>query len=120
MASVEELGRLLGPDPQPRLIDGVHQGQDVGLGEAAAEVPCGGGVGDALGAQGVEIDLVVASQFEVLDAVAAGQDVEGDVEDVVGFVIGEMALEEMEVAVDVADQADPAGQQEHGADAAGS
>ena len=65
---VEELGGLLGPDPQPRLIDGVHQGHDVGLGEAAAEVARGGGVGDALGAQGVEVDLVVAPQLEVLDA----------------------------------------------------
>ena len=87
--------------------------------EAAAEVPFGGGVGDALGAQGIEIDLVVAPQFDVLEALAAGEDVEGDVQDVVGFVIGEMALEEMEVVVDVADQAGAASQQEHGADAAG-
>ena len=100
-------------------IDGVHQGDDVGLGEAAAEVACGGGVGDALGAQGIEVDLVVAPQFEVLDPFAAGEDVEGDVQDVVGFVVGEMSFEEMEVAVDVADQADPLRQQEHGADAAG-
>ena len=27
---LEELGRLLGPDPQPRLVDGVHQSHDVG------------------------------------------------------------------------------------------
>ena len=49
---------------------------------------------------------------------AAGEEVEGEVEDMVGFVIGEMAFEEMEVVVDVADQAGPACQQEHGADAA--
>ena len=42
---------------------------DVGLGEAAAEVARGGGVGDASGAEGVEVDLVVAPQLEVLDAV---------------------------------------------------
>src|SRR5271163_1794316 len=36
----------------------------------------------------------------------------------VGFVIGEMPLEDMKVVVDVADQADPARQQMHGADAA--
>ena len=56
---------------------------DIGLGEAAAEIPGGGGVGDASGAEGVEIDLVVASQFEMLDAAAARQEVVGDVEDVV-------------------------------------
>ena len=35
---VEELGGLLGPDAQAGLVDGVHQVQDVGLAEAAAEV----------------------------------------------------------------------------------
>ena len=77
---------LLGPDPQPRLIDGVHQGEDIGLGKAAAEVPFGGGVRDAFGSQGVEVDLVMAPPFEVLDALAAGQDIEGDVEHMVGVV----------------------------------
>ena len=28
----EELGWLSGPDPQPRLVDRVHQGEDIGLG----------------------------------------------------------------------------------------
>ena len=32
----------------------------------------------------VEIDLVVAPQLDVLDLLAAGQEVEGDVQDVVG------------------------------------
>jgi hypothetical protein len=36
----------------------------------------------------------------------------------VGFVVGEMDLEEMEVVVDGGDQAGPLGQQEHGPDAA--
>ena len=119
MASSKNSGGLLGPDPQARLIDGVHQVHDVGLAEAAAEVPGGGGVGDALGAQGIEIDLVVASEFDVFDAFAAGEDVERDVQDVVGFVVGEMPLEDMEHRVDVADQSGLAGQQVHGADATG-
>ena len=94
------------------------QGHDVGFGEAAAEIPFGGGVGEPLGVQGVEVNLVVASEFDVLEALAAGEDVEGDVQDMVGFVIGTMPLEDMEVVVDVADQADPARQQKHGTDAA--
>ena len=64
---LEELVRLLSPDPQPRFIDGVHQGEDIGLGEAAAEVPGGGRVGDSFGSQGIEVDLIVAPQFEVFD-----------------------------------------------------
>ena len=72
-----------------------------------------------MGSQGVEIDLIVASQFEMFDPRAPSRDVEGDVENVVGFVIGEVTFEEMEVAVDVADQAGLASDQEHGAEAAG-
>ena len=115
----EELRRLLGPDPQPRFIDGVHQREDIVLGETAAEVACGGRVGDAFGSQGVEVDLVVAPQLEVLDAQATGEDIEGDVQDVVGFVVGEMPLEQVELAVDLLDESDLLGQEEEGPDAAG-
>jgi hypothetical protein len=65
------------------LIDGVHQGEDVGLGETAAEVPLGGWVRDSLGSQRIEVDLIVAPQFEVFDALAASEEVEGDVQDMV-------------------------------------
>ena len=107
------------PDAEPGLVDGVHQVEDVAQAEPAAEVARGGRVRDSLGAQGVEVDLVVAPQLEVLDPGAAGQDVEGDIEDVVGLVIGEVALEEVEVLIDVGDQPGAARDQEHGADAAG-
>ena len=46
--------------------------------EAAAEVAGGGRVGDAAGAEGVEEDLVVAAQFEVLQAGAVAQGVVGE------------------------------------------
>jgi hypothetical protein len=116
---LEGLGRLPGPDPEPRSIDGVHQGEDVGPGEAAAEVAGGGRVGDPLGPERIEVDLIVAAQLEMFDAAAAGEEIEGDVEDMVGFVIGQMALEQVEVAVDILDEFDPLSQQEEGPDAAG-
>ena len=115
----EEVGGLLGIDAEPGGVDGLHQVQDVGLAEAAAEVAFGGRVGDAHGAEGVEIDLVVAEPLEVLEASAAGEEVEGDVQDVVGLEIGEVALQEVEVVVDGGDQSGAAGDQEQGADAAG-
>jgi hypothetical protein len=55
----------------------------------------------------------------MLDPLATGQDVEGDVQDLVGLVIGEIPLEQMEVVVDGADQARIGRQEEHGSDAAG-
>ena len=50
---------------------------------------------------------------------AAGEEVQGDVQDVIGLVVGLMAFEQVQLAIDVGDQSDPACQQEHGADAAG-
>ena len=72
------------------MID-VHQGHDIDFTETAAEVAGRGRVGNSFGSQGIEVDLVVASQFEVLDSLAAGEDVEGNVQDVVGFVVRKMA-----------------------------
>jgi hypothetical protein len=115
----EEAGGLLRPDPQSRLIDCVHQRDDIMLGEPATEVPLCGWVGETLSAQGIEIDRVVASQLDVFNRLPTGHDVEDHVQDVVGFMIGTMALEEMEVVVDIGDQADSARQQQHGTDSPG-
>src|SRR5262249_53748146 len=68
--------------------------------------------------EGVEINLVVAEPLEVFEPATAGADVEGEVQDMVGFVVGEMDLQELDVVVDGGDQAGPLGQQEHGPDAA--
>src|SRR3982751_4115269 len=70
--AVEEPRGLFGPDAAAGAVEGLHEGQDVGLGEAAAEVARGGGVGDASGAQGVEEGLVVEPELEGLKASPAG------------------------------------------------
>ena len=82
---------------------------DIGGTEAAAEVPGGGGVGDASGAEGIEVDLILASDFEVLDAAATSQEVVGDGEDVVTLEVGLMAFEEMEVVVEILDEVPASG-----------
>jgi hypothetical protein len=115
----EEFRRLLGPDPHPHLIDRVHQGEDIVRDEAVTEVAGGGRVGDPVGPQGVEVDLISAPQLEVLDAPAAGEEIQGDVEDVVGFVVGQVPLEEVEFAIDLLNEPDLLGREEEGADAAG-
>ena len=112
--------RLLSTDPQPRFIDGVDQREDIGLGrEAAAEVPGGRRVGDPFGPQSIEIDLIVASQFEVFDSLAAGDEIQCDVEHMVGFVVGQMPLEQMQSAVDFLGELDFLSHQKDGADAPG-
>jgi hypothetical protein len=102
---LQEGGRLPLPDPHPLLVDDALERTDVGAPEAAQEVAGGGRVGDALGAQGVEVGLVGTEPFEVLQARAAGQDVVGEVEDVVGLEAGQVALQQVQVAVDGVGQA---------------
>ena len=55
----------------------------------------------------------------MLDLLAAGQEVEGDVQDVVALVVRQVPLEDVDVGIDGADQPGPTRQQEHGADAPG-
>ena len=86
--------------------------------EPPAEIAGGGGIGDPLCPQGVEVDLVVASQLEMLERVSSGQDVEGDVQHVIELMVRQVTLEEVETTVDVADQSGLAGHQQHGANAA--
>ena len=92
---------------------------NIGLRETTAEVPGRGRVRNSFGSQGIEVDLVIAPQFEVLDSLAAGEDIERNVQDVVGFVVRKMALEQMEVAVDLFDKLESLSHQKNGADAAG-
>jgi hypothetical protein len=53
-----------------------------------------------------------------LRALTTGQDVERDVQDVVGLVVGQMPLEDVDLRVDRADQSGLAGQEVYGADSA--
>jgi hypothetical protein len=117
---IEEVVGLLLPDPQPGLVEDAHQPLDIGLGETTAEVPGGSRVGDASCPQGIQVDLVVASDLDVLQVTAAGQEVVGDVRDVVALVIRQVQLQEVEALVDVVDQSGPLGQEVNGPDAAGS
>src|SRR3954453_8151979 len=66
----------------------------------AQEVTSGGRVGDALRPQDVEVGFVVAQQLQVVDGSAPGQQVEREVEDVVGFKVRDVSLEEMEPGVE--------------------
>src|ERR1700678_937436 len=116
---LEKVVGLLGPDAEAGTIEDVHQSLDVGWYEAPTEITLGGGIGNSLGAQSVEIDLVVAPKFNVFNPLAAGDDVEGDVQDMIGFVIRQMSFEKVKVTIDTVDQANRSSQHENGADTAG-
>ncbi len=114
----EECFGLLPPDLQPRSVEDRLQAEDGCRVEAAAEVARRGRIGNAAGAQGVEVGLVVPQQFQVFQTGSAGQQVVGDREHVVGIVVGQMNLQQAEVAIDGLVQPEPLAQQMDGPDAA--
>jgi hypothetical protein len=65
---------------------------------------------EAVGAEGIQEDLVLAAEFAVLQAGAVGEGIGGEGEDVVGLVRGEVEREQVQVVVDDLDAADLAGQ----------
>src|SRR5207247_5162638 len=91
---LEEGRRLVRPDLQARVVDDFEEGLNAVRGKAATEVSRRGGVGEAAGTQGVQQDLIVAQEFEVLQASAAAQRQIGQGEHMVRFMIGELAVEQ--------------------------
>ena len=92
--------RLLLPHPQAGFVDNIHQRFDVDFVEATTEISCSRRIGNSLSTERVKVNLVVASDFYVFEACAAGHDVIGDVEDMVGLVVRKVSLEEFELAID--------------------
>jgi hypothetical protein len=111
--------RLVLPDLDALAVEEVHERVEVRGGEAAEEVAGRGRVGDALRAQDVEVGLVVPKQFEILQVLAAGQEVVGEAEDVVGLEVGQMALEQAQLPVDGLGQAEALDKELASAEAAG-
>src|SRR6185369_7233116 len=118
LGEIEECRWLPSPDAFADVVERIDQRVDVGGAEAAAEIARRGGIGNALGADGVEEDLVLTAQFDVLDTGAAAQRVVREVENVIGLVIRQVNLEQAEPFVDGAGEADAMAQEVQRPDAA--
>jgi len=113
------MGGVLPPDLETDGIERLLQRIDLpGRLEPPAEVAGRGRVGNAPGPQGIEVGLVVAEQLQVLNALPAAQEVVGEVQDVIRFVVRQVDLEQVQLPVDGVDQADPSGEQVDRPDAA--
>jgi hypothetical protein len=102
--NLEERRILLLPDLQANFVDRLHQRQDLLFAlKTPAEIPGGRGIGDPPGTQRVEISFVVAKQLHMIQARAPGQNVVGDVQNVIALVIRKMDLEHMNMGIDRVD-----------------
>jgi hypothetical protein len=96
---------LARPDIQASDVVGSLQGSDVMEGsKTSAKISRRRGIGNARGAQGVQKGFVIATQFDVLQASAFTKGIVGQIEHVIGFVIGQMEFEQMKMTIDGIDQ----------------
>jgi hypothetical protein len=114
----EETSRLPLPNLQPRLIEGSVESGDVRQTKSPTEIARGGGVGNSLGAQGIEVCLVLTAVLDVFQAPAVAEGIESDIEDVIRLVVGQVHKKHLEVTIDGVDQAGFARELIHQADAA--
>jgi hypothetical protein len=89
----------------------------IGGAEATAEIAGGRRIGNTLSTEGVEVDFILATQFEVLQAGAVAQRVVGQVEYMIGLVVRQVNLEQVQFFIDGVDEADAPRQKMDGADA---
>ena len=96
----KEVVRLLLPGDASNLVEALLQLEDVLLMEATAEIACRRGVGNPLSPKGVQPRLVVADLFQMVQTRPARQQVQCNVEHMVGFIIRQMKLQQSEVFID--------------------
>ena len=88
----------------------VLQSVDVVHGETSCEIACRGVIRNTLGTESIEEIDIVAAQLDVLHVFAMAQGIEGEVKDVIGFVIRQMDFEDVESFVNGVNEADVLGE----------
>jgi hypothetical protein len=106
---LEKIVRLLFPEFHPCVIEDILEKVDLVRAEASAIIASGGGVRNALGAEGIKKGGVVAEQFDVLETRAVAQSVHGEVDDVIGVGIGQVQFEDVQLSIDGFNQSDVLG-----------
>src|SRR5260370_16227354 len=84
---------------------------------AAEEIASRRRSGNTLRTENIQVGFVVTQPFQVIDGLAADQEVIGQIEDVVGFKRGDMPFEEVAVVVDGLGQTQSLDQQQKGSQA---
>ena len=103
-ASRQKAPGLLSPNPLPHRVGDLHQIEDIVLLKATGEVPAGGRVRNALGAQTIEEGLIIAPQFNILQPHSLQQRVVGQIQHMVALMIRKVLLKQMQPRVDLLPQ----------------
>src|SRR5665213_2062589 len=86
--------------------------------EATAKIAGRRGIGNAQGVQGIQVRFILSPQLQVLQTAAVTQRVVGDVQHMIGFVVWQVDLEQVQMLVDRSREAQRLGQLMHETNAA--
>ena len=115
---LEELCRLLLPHLQACFVKGFHQQSNVRFAEPPAEVTGRGGIGQSVCSDCIEKHFVITTQFNVLQSLAATQQVVCHVQHVIGFRVRPVNLQQVQPRIDRRLQTKPLNQPVHRTNAA--
>ena len=91
---------LVIPDPLPHRVGYLHQIEDIGLLKATGEVPAGGRIRNALGAQPIEKSLIIAPELNILQPHSLQQRVVGQIQHMIALMIRKVFFKQMQPGVD--------------------
>ena len=106
------------PHLRSHRVDGLHQVDDIRGVETATEIPRRGRVGDQLRTHSVHVGGVMTTNLDVLQPRTATQRVVGQIQHMVGLVIGQVHLQQPQALIDLFGQAQLGHQPMHHPDAA--
>jgi hypothetical protein len=76
------------------------QHEHIELRKSPTEIACCRGIWNPLSTQGIQIRFVIASQFQMLQTLTTSKQIEGDVEHVIGFAVGQMKPQDRAPPID--------------------
>ncbi len=91
---------MLFPDLLAHVVDGLKEQQRLKRGESSAEITGRRRSWNPLCVERVEIRFIGSPRFQMIETRPAGQQVVGDVENVIGLGVGRIDLEDVDSSVD--------------------
>ena len=97
---IEEGVGLLPPDFQAGFMERFLQREHIELRKPATEISRRRGVRNPLSPEGIQVSLVIPPQFQMLQTCSSGEQIEGDVEHVIGLAVRQMKPQDRTLPID--------------------
>ena len=78
-----------------------HQREDIPVAEATTEITGGGGIRNAFRSECTQIGFILPSEFKMFQTCSASEQIESNVQHMIGFTVWQMHFEDRTYAIDV-------------------